>query len=83
MTPQIVIDSWGTPFRSKGAEENWLIFKNVFHRLQDLSILRCRKSSQESKRLARLRRGATSGQTKGQKINAQAVEAWAGIWGRV
>ncbi|PKU34574.1 rna-directed dna polymerase from mobile element jockey-like [Limosa lapponica baueri] len=38
--------------RDKGAEQSWQIFKDAFHRVQELSIPRCKKSGKEDKRLA-------------------------------
>ena len=35
---------WETVPRVKGAEQSWQIFKDAFHRVQELSILRCQKS---------------------------------------
>ncbi|KAK4816396.1 hypothetical protein QYF61_016713 [Mycteria americana] len=36
----------------KGAEQSWQIFKDAFHRAQELSIPRCKKSGKEGKRPA-------------------------------
>jgi len=38
--------------RDRGAEHNWHIFKDDFHRAQELSVPRCEKSGKEGKRLA-------------------------------
>jgi len=38
--------------RDKGAEQSWQIFKDAFHRAQELSVLRCKKSGKEGKRPA-------------------------------
>ena len=43
---------WETALRDKGAEQSWQIFKDAFHRVQELSIPRCKKSGKEGKRLA-------------------------------
>ena len=43
---------WETALRDKGAEQSWQIFKDAFHRAQELSIPRCKKSGKEGKRLA-------------------------------
>ncbi|KFV50335.1 hypothetical protein N328_01276, partial [Gavia stellata] len=40
----------------KGAEQSWQIFKDTFHRPQELSIPRYKKSGKEGKRLAWLNR---------------------------
>ncbi|GAB0186222.1 mitochondrial enolase superfamily member 1 [Grus japonensis] len=41
---------WETALRDKGAEQSWQIFKDPFHRAQELSIPRCKKSGKEGKR---------------------------------
>jgi len=38
--------------RDRGAEQSWKIFKNAFHRAQELSVLRCKKSGKQGKRPA-------------------------------
>jgi len=38
--------------RDRGAEQSWKIFKDAFHRAQELSIPRCKKSGKEGKRPA-------------------------------
>ncbi|KFQ80702.1 hypothetical protein N335_02418, partial [Phaethon lepturus] len=43
---------WETALGDKGAERSWQIFKDAFHRAQELSIPRCKKSGKEDKRLA-------------------------------
>ncbi|KFQ74137.1 hypothetical protein N335_02350, partial [Phaethon lepturus] len=43
---------WETSLRDKGAEQGWQIFKDAFHRAQDLLIPRYRKSGKEGKRPA-------------------------------
>jgi len=43
---------WETAFRDKGAEENWQLFKDVFRRLEELSIPTCNKSGKEGRRPA-------------------------------
>ncbi|KFQ80133.1 hypothetical protein N335_04342, partial [Phaethon lepturus] len=43
---------WETALRDKGAEQSWQIFKDTFHRVQELSIPRGKKSRKECKRLA-------------------------------
>ena len=43
---------WQTALRDKGAEQSWRIFKDVFHRVQELLIPRCKKSEKKGKRLA-------------------------------
>ncbi|KFQ86650.1 hypothetical protein N337_07878, partial [Phoenicopterus ruber ruber] len=43
---------WETSLRDKGAEQSWQIFKDAFHRAQELSIPRCKKSRKEGKRRA-------------------------------
>ncbi|KFW04519.1 hypothetical protein N327_07886, partial [Fulmarus glacialis] len=47
---------WETAFRDKGAEQSWQIFKDAFHRAQELSIPTCKKSGKEGKRPAWLSR---------------------------
>ena len=41
-----------TTLRDTGTEQSWQIFKDAFHRAQELSIPRCKKSVKEGKRLA-------------------------------
>ena len=43
---------WETALRDKGAEQSWQIFKDTFHRAQELLIPRCKKSGKEGKRPA-------------------------------
>ncbi|OPJ69932.1 hypothetical protein AV530_015446 [Patagioenas fasciata monilis] len=43
---------WETVHRDKGSEQSWQNFKDAFHRAQELSIPRCKKSSKEGKRPA-------------------------------
>jgi len=38
--------------RDRGAEQSWQVFKDVFYRVQELSISRCKKSGKEGKRSA-------------------------------
>ncbi|KFW69345.1 hypothetical protein AS28_06177, partial [Pygoscelis adeliae] len=47
---------WEIALRDKGAKQSWQIFKDAFHRAQELSIPRCKKSGKEGKRLARMSR---------------------------
>ena len=35
---------WETALRDKGAQQSWKIFKGAFHKAQELSIHRCKKS---------------------------------------
>jgi len=35
--------SWDTVLRARGAERSWQIFKDAFHRAQELSVPRCKK----------------------------------------
>jgi len=42
---------WETALRDKGAEQSWQIFKDIFHRTQELSIPKCKKSGKQGKRL--------------------------------
>ncbi|KAM6317421.1 uncharacterized protein O3Q21_008449 [Podargus strigoides] len=72
---------WETALKDKGAEQSWLIFKEAFHRAQELSIPRCKKLGKEGKRPAWLLRPA--GQSKRQDGTPRAVEAGTGILGRV
>ncbi|KAK4821784.1 hypothetical protein QYF61_002200 [Mycteria americana] len=43
---------WETALRDKGAEQSWQIFKDTFHRVEELSICTCKKSGKEGKRSA-------------------------------
>jgi len=43
---------WKTVLRDRGAEERWQIFKDALHRVQELSVPRCKKSRKEGKRPA-------------------------------
>jgi len=43
---------WETALGDKGAEQSWQIFKDTFHKAQELSIPRCKKSGKEGRRLA-------------------------------
>ncbi|KFQ61696.1 hypothetical protein N334_12538, partial [Pelecanus crispus] len=47
---------WETVLRDRGTEQSWQIFKDTFHRAQDLSVPKCKKSGKEGKRPAGLRR---------------------------
>ncbi|KAK4806761.1 hypothetical protein QYF61_005557 [Mycteria americana] len=47
---------WEKVLRDKGAEQSWQIFKDAFHKVQELSVPRCRKSGKEGKRPAWLSR---------------------------
>jgi len=38
--------------RDRGADQGWQIFKNAFHRAQELSVPRWKKSGKEGKRPA-------------------------------
>ncbi|KFQ77747.1 hypothetical protein N335_12351, partial [Phaethon lepturus] len=55
---------WETALRDKGTEQSWQIFKDAFHREQELSIPRGKKSGREGKRLAWLS-GDQMGKLKG------------------
>ncbi|KFR00948.1 hypothetical protein Y956_13862, partial [Nipponia nippon] len=43
---------WEMTLRDKGGQQSWQIFKDTFHRAQEVSIPRCKKSGKEGKRLA-------------------------------
>jgi len=43
---------WETVLRDRGAEQSWQIFQDAFHRMQEYSVPRCKKSGKEGKRLA-------------------------------
>ncbi|KFQ61370.1 hypothetical protein N334_04214, partial [Pelecanus crispus] len=43
---------WETVLRDRGMEQSWQIFKDTFHRVQELSVPRCKKSGKEGKRPA-------------------------------
>jgi len=45
--------AWGIVLRDRGAEQSWHIFKNAFHRVQELSVPRYKKSGKEGKGPAR------------------------------
>ncbi|KAK4818026.1 hypothetical protein QYF61_004150 [Mycteria americana] len=47
---------WETVLRDKGPEQSWQIFKDAFHKAQELLVPRCRKSGKEGKRPAWLNR---------------------------
>ncbi|KFQ59950.1 hypothetical protein N334_02077, partial [Pelecanus crispus] len=47
---------WETVLRDGGTEQSWKIFKEAFHRVQELSVPRCKKSGKEGKRPAWLSR---------------------------
>ena len=40
---------WEMVLRDRGEEQSWQIFKDVFHRAQELSVPRCKKSGKEGK----------------------------------
>jgi len=46
---------WEMVLRDRGTEQSWQIFKDVFHRVQELSTPKCKKSGREGKRPAWLR----------------------------
>ncbi|KFP18135.1 hypothetical protein Z169_02708, partial [Egretta garzetta] len=46
---------WEMVLRDRGTEQSWQIFKDVIHRVQDLSIPRCKKLGKEGKKPAWLR----------------------------
>jgi len=48
----VIRTSWETALRDKGAEQSWQIFKDSFHEVQELLILRCKKPGKEGTRLA-------------------------------
>ncbi|KFQ18254.1 hypothetical protein N331_11172, partial [Merops nubicus] len=41
---------WEIVLRDKGLEQGWKIFKDTYHRVQELSFPRCRKSGREGRR---------------------------------
>ncbi|KFQ62135.1 hypothetical protein N334_11299, partial [Pelecanus crispus] len=43
---------WETVLRDRGTEQSWQIFKDTFHRAQELSVPMCKKSGKEGKRPA-------------------------------
>ncbi|KAK4829023.1 hypothetical protein QYF61_001798 [Mycteria americana] len=43
---------WETDLSNRGAEQSWQIFKDGFHKAQELSVPRCRISGKEGKRPA-------------------------------
>ena len=47
---------WETAVTDKGAEQSCQIFKDTFHRAQELLIVRCKKSGKKGKRLSWLNR---------------------------
>jgi len=44
--------TWEMSLRDRGAEQSWQMFKDAFHRVQELSVPRCKKSGKKGKRLA-------------------------------
>jgi len=58
--------------RDRGAEQSWQTFKDAFHRLQELSVPRCKKSGKEETDTADSRH---AGKTEGQAGTEKAVEA--------
>jgi len=44
---------WEMVLKDRGAEQSWQIFKDTFHRVQELSVCRCKKSGKEGRRPAR------------------------------
>ncbi|KFQ62882.1 hypothetical protein N334_11525, partial [Pelecanus crispus] len=47
---------WEMVRRGRGMEQSWQIFKDTFHRAQELSVPKCKKSGKEGKRPAWLSR---------------------------
>ena len=47
---------WKTALRDKGAEQSWQTFKDAIHKVQELSVPRCKKSGTKGKRPAWLSR---------------------------
>ncbi|KFQ55696.1 hypothetical protein N334_04196, partial [Pelecanus crispus] len=47
---------WETVLRDRGTEQSWQIFKDAFHRAQELSVPKCKKSGKDGKRPAWLSR---------------------------
>jgi len=47
---------WETVLRDRGAEQSWQVFKDAFHRAQELSVPTCKKAGKEGKRPAWLSR---------------------------
>jgi len=43
---------WETVLRNRGPKQSWQVFKDTFHRAQELSVPRCKKSEKEGKRPA-------------------------------
>jgi len=43
---------WEMVLSDRGAEQSWQIFKDAFHKVQELSVPRCKKSGKEGKRPA-------------------------------
>lgn len=66
--------------KGKAVEQSWQIFKEVFHRMQELMITRNKKSSKEGWRLAWLSRKMLA-KLKGKK--EQVLKARTGNLGRV
>ncbi|KFQ68276.1 hypothetical protein N335_06719, partial [Phaethon lepturus] len=70
---------WEYALRDKGAEQSWQVFKDVFHRAQELLIPRCKKSGREGKRQAWLSRDLLC-KLKGKKeMHRQWKQGW-GSW---
>jgi len=43
---------WETVLRNRGTEQSWQILESAFHRVQELSVPKCKKSGKEGKRPA-------------------------------
>ncbi|KAK4806963.1 LOW QUALITY PROTEIN: hypothetical protein QYF61_027330 [Mycteria americana] len=67
---------WETVLTDKGAEQSWQIFKDAFHKAQELSVPRCRKSGKEGKRPAWLDRDLLVKLKSKRELHRQ----WKGTW---
>jgi len=72
---------WETVLRDRG-EQTWQILKDAFHRVQDPSVPRCKKSGKGRQETVTAE-SRPADQTEGQEGTAQAVEAETDILGRV
>jgi len=73
---------WEMVLRDMGAERSWQIFKDSFHKAQELCTPRCKKIS-KGRQETGMAESRPAGQTKGQEGTAQALEAGTGMLGRV
>jgi len=73
---------WETVLRDRGTEQSSHVFKDVFHRAQELSIPKCKKSGKRREKNG-MAEARDAGETKEEEGTAQDVEAGTGFLGRV